>query len=78
MTLSPAHAMPGLMLRPFRVLEAAAVRHRAWPNMPYLLQGVYHGKPVVAMPMLGDQASNADKVVAKVGACAFASLEVLQ
>ena len=74
----PAHAMPGPMLRLFKVLEAAAVGQRAWPNVPCLLQAIYHGKPVVAMPMLGDQASNADKVVAKVGACAFASLAALQ
>ena len=34
--------------------------------MPCPLQAIYHGKPVVGMPMLGDQASNADRVVAKV------------
>ena len=44
-------------------------------NMLCLLQAIYHGKPVVGMPMLGDQASNADRVVAKVCVLAFASLE---
>ena len=39
------------------------------------MQAIYHGKPVVGMPMLGDQASNADRVVAKVCVFAFASLQ---
>lgn len=30
-------------------------------------QALYHGKPVIAMPFFGDQPSNADRVVAKVG-----------
>ena len=47
------------------VSTAAAVRDSSC-NMPCPLQAIYHGKPVVGMPMLGDQASNADRVVAKV------------
>ena len=31
-----------------------------------MLQAIYHGKPVVAMPIFGDQPTNADRVVAKV------------
>ena len=31
-----------------------------------LLQALYHGKPIVAMPFFADQLPNADKVVAKV------------
>ncbi|CAL5226014.1 g8820 [Coccomyxa viridis] len=30
-----------------------------------MYEAIYHGRPVVALPMLGDQASNADKIVAK-------------
>ena len=44
-------------------------------NTSYVVQAIYHGKPLVGMPMLGDQASNADRVVAKVCAFAFASLQ---
>ena len=32
----------------------------------HLLQALYHGKPIVAMPFFADQLPNADKVVAKV------------
>ena len=31
------------------------------------VQAIYHGKPIVGMPFFGDQMTNADKVVAKVG-----------
>ena len=31
------------------------------------LQAIYHAKPVLAMPFFGDQPSNADRIVAKVG-----------
>jgi len=31
------------------------------------VQAIYHGKPIIGMPFFGDQMTNADKVVAKVG-----------
>lgn len=57
-----------------KVVEAAAVLQFSCSHMPCLLQAIYHGKPVVGMPLFGDQPSNADRVVAKVCAPAFASL----
>ena len=35
-------------------------------NDVHLLQALYHGKPIVAMPFFADQLPNAEKVVAKV------------
>ena len=32
----------------------------------HLLQALFHGKPIVAMPFFADQLPNAEKVVAKV------------
>ena len=36
-----------------------------------LLQALYHGKPIVAMPFFADQLPNADKVVAKVSSMPY-------
>jgi glucuronosyltransferase len=47
-------------------------RTRAFVNhcgVNSMYEALWHGKPLLGLPFFGDQPSNADRVVAKVGAC---------